>query len=64
VEFVLYLPVAADPRSQGGRAGVAVAGDEVDDLDGLLALLRDRSRRSARQKDLGVHQLGAQNGDL
>jgi hypothetical protein len=49
VKAVLYLLVAADPGSQGGRAGVAVAGDEVDDLDGLLALLRDRA---AQLRDL------------
>jgi hypothetical protein len=38
---VFYLPVAADPGCQGGRVRVAVAGNEVDDLDGLLALLGD-----------------------
>jgi hypothetical protein len=36
VELVLDLPVAADPGGQGGRAGIGVAGDEVDDLDGFL----------------------------
>ena len=36
---VFYLPVAADPGRQGGGIGVAVAGNEVDDLDGLLAFL-------------------------
>jgi len=40
------VPVAADPGGQGGRSGVAVAGDEVDDLDGL----RDRA---AQLRDLG-----------
>ena len=50
MELVLDLPVAADPGGQGGRAGVAVAGDEVDDLDGLLALVRDRA---AQLRDLG-----------
>jgi hypothetical protein len=44
------VPVAADPGGQGGRVGVAVAGDEVDDLDGLLAVLRDRA---AQLSDLG-----------
>jgi hypothetical protein len=37
VELVLYLPVAADPGGQDGGSGIAVARDEVDDLDGLLA---------------------------
>ena len=37
VELVLYLPVAAGPRGQGDRVGIAVAGDPVDDLDGLLS---------------------------
>jgi len=50
VELVLDLPVAADPGGQGLRAGIAVAGDEVDDLDGLLPLLRDRA---AYLRDLG-----------
>ena len=50
VELVLYVPVAADPGGQGVRAGVAVAGDEVDDLDGLLPLLDDRA---AQLRDLG-----------
>jgi hypothetical protein len=39
VELVLDLPVAADPGRQGGGIGVTIAGDEVDDLDGLLTLL-------------------------
>ena len=43
VELVFYVPVAADPGRQGGRVGVAVAGSDVDDLDGLLALFRDRA---------------------
>ena len=43
MELVLDLPVPADPGGQGGGAGVAVAGDEVDDLDGFLPLLRDRA---------------------
>jgi len=43
--------VAADPGGQGGRAGVAVAGDEVDDFDGLLAVLRDRA---AHLRDLAA----------
>ena len=42
MKLVLYVPVAADPGGQGGRVGVA-AGDEVDDLDGLLALPGDRA---------------------
>ena len=46
----LYVPVAADPGGQGGRAGVAVAGDQVPDLDGLLAFL---GHRAAQLSDLG-----------
>ena len=46
VQPVLYFPVAADPGGQGGRAGVAVAGDHVDDLDGFLAVLPVTVRRS------------------
>jgi hypothetical protein len=46
----LIAIAAADPDGQGGRVGVAVAGDQVDDLDGLLALLRDRA---AQLRDLG-----------
>jgi hypothetical protein len=42
--------VAADPGRQGGGIGVAVAGNEVHDLDGLLAFLRDRA---ADLRDLG-----------
>ena len=41
------------PRTQAARVaglGVAVAGDEVDDLDGLLAFLRDGA---AQLRDLG-----------
>ena len=41
---------ASDPGGQGGRVGVAVAGDEAGDLDGLLALLRDCA---AQLRDLG-----------
>src|SRR5690242_6795406 len=50
VKTVFYLPVTADPRGQGRRAGVAVAGDEVDDLDGLLPVLGDGA---AQLRDLG-----------
>ena len=50
VELVVDLPVAEDPGGQGGRVGRPVAGDEVDDLDRLLALLRDRA---ADLRDLG-----------
>ena len=50
MELVFYVPVAACPGRQGGRVGVAVAGNEVDDLDGLLPLLRDRA---AQLGDLG-----------
>src|SRR3984957_1812987 len=50
VELVLDVPVAADPGGQGLRGGGAVAGDQVDDLDGLLALLRDGA---AQLGDLG-----------
>ena len=49
-QYLLDLLVPADPGGQGGRAGVAVAGDEVDDLDGLLPLLGDRA---ADLRDLG-----------
>jgi hypothetical protein len=34
----------------GGRVGVPVAGNEVDDLEGLLAFSRDRA---AQLRDLG-----------
>jgi hypothetical protein len=44
------MPVAADPGGQGGRVSHRVAGDQVDDLDGLLALLRDCA---ADLRDLG-----------
>ena len=37
MKTVFYLPVAADPGGEGDWIGVAVAGNEVDDLDGLLA---------------------------
>jgi hypothetical protein len=50
VELVLYLPVATDPGGQGSRADIGVAGDEVDDLDGLLSFSRDRA---AQLRDLG-----------
>ena len=50
VKPVLDVPVAADPGRQGGWVGDAVAGDEVDDFDGLLAVLRDRA---AQLRDLG-----------
>jgi hypothetical protein len=43
VKAVFYFSVAADPGGQGDRVGAAVAGDEADDLDGLLAVLRDRA---------------------
>jgi hypothetical protein len=33
--------VASGPGGQDGRAGVAVAGDVADDLDGLLPFLGD-----------------------
>jgi hypothetical protein len=42
--------VAADPGREGGGIGVAVAGHEVHDLDGLLAFPRDRA---ADLRDLG-----------
>ena len=42
--------MAPDPGGQGGRAGVFVAGDQVDDLDGLLPVLRDGA---AQLRDLG-----------
>src|ERR1700691_4374433 len=50
VELVFYVPVAADPGGQGLRARAVVAGDQVDDLDGLLALFRDGA---ADLRDLG-----------
>ena len=50
MKAVFYFPVAADPGGQGGRVGAAVASDEVDDLDGLPAVLRDRA---AQLRDLG-----------
>ena len=50
MKTVFYLPVAADPGGQGGRVGLAVAGNEVDDLDGLLAVPRDRA---SELRDLG-----------
>jgi hypothetical protein len=50
VELVLDVPVPPHPGGQGGGIGVAVAGDEVDDLDGLLSLLRDRA---PQLRDLG-----------
>jgi len=50
VKTVFYLPVAADPGGQGGRIGVAVAGNEVGHLDGLLAVPRDRT---SQLRDLG-----------
>ena len=50
VELVLYVPVPADPGGQGSRPGGAVAGNQVDDLDGLLAFLRDGA---AQLRDLG-----------
>ena len=43
VKPVSCLPVAADPGRQGGGTGVAAAGNEVHDLDGLLAFPRDRA---------------------
>ena len=43
VELVLDVPVPADPRGQRLRVGVTVAGDEVDDLYGLLAVPGDRA---------------------
>jgi len=50
VKAVFDLLVAAGPGGQGGRAGIAVAGDEVDDFDSLLPVLRDRA---AQLRDLG-----------
>src|ERR1700677_4207763 len=49
VELVLDGPGAADPGGQGLRARAAAAGDQVGDLDGLLALLDDRA---AQLRDL------------
>jgi hypothetical protein len=42
VELVFYMPVAPN-QGLGRRAGTAVAGDEVDDLDGFLAIFRVRA---------------------
>jgi len=50
VELVLYVPVAAAPGGEVGGFGLAVAGDEVDDLDGPLVLRRDGS---AQLRDMG-----------
>jgi len=50
VKAVFYLPVAPHPGRQGGGIGVAVAGDEVDDLDGLLSVPGDGA---AQLRDLG-----------
>ena len=50
VKLVLDVPVAADPGGQGFRARAAVAGDEVNDLDGFLAVPGDRA---AQLRDLG-----------
>jgi hypothetical protein len=50
VKTVFYLPVAADPGGQDSRVAIALAGDEVDDLDGLLALLRDRALQTERPR--------------
>src|SRR5579872_2539299 len=41
VKTIFYLPVIPDPGGKRGRVGVFVAGDQVDDLDGLLPVLRD-----------------------
>jgi len=38
VELVLDVPVALDPGGEGGGVRAGVAGDDVDDLDGLLSL--------------------------
>ena len=63
MELVFYMPVAADPGGQGDGIGVAVAGDEVHDFDGLLAFLRDRASElrdlgSAGEPDPGRRQHG------
>src|SRR5579872_266852 len=50
VELVLDVPVAAGPGGQGCGAGITVAGDQVDDLDGLLPVLGDGA---AQLRDLG-----------
>jgi hypothetical protein len=50
VEAVFYLPVASHPGRQGGRIGVAVAGNEVDNFDGLLSVPGDVA---AQLRDLG-----------
>ena len=42
--------MAADPGGEVGWIALAVAGDEVDDLDGPLALRRDGA---AQPRDLG-----------
>jgi hypothetical protein len=42
VELVLDGPVASDPGGKDIRAGVTVAGDQLDDLDGFLSVPRDR----------------------
>src|SRR5512140_556292 len=50
VKAVFYLPVAPHPGRQGGGIGVAVAGNEVDDFDGLLSVPGDGA---AQLRDLG-----------
>ena len=50
VKTIFYLPMAPDPGGQGGRVDVFVAGDQVDDLDGLRPVLRDGA---AQLRDLG-----------
>lgn len=37
MELVLDVPVPLDPGGEGGCVGIGVAGDDVDDLDGLLS---------------------------
>ena len=50
MELVLYLPVPPDPGGRRLRAGQAVAGNQVDDLDGFLAVPGDGA---AQLGDLG-----------
>jgi hypothetical protein len=50
VKAVFYFPVAPHPGRQGGGIGVAVAGNEVDDFDGLLSVPGDGA---AQLRDLG-----------
>ena len=40
MEFVLDVQVAANPGGEDSRAGITVAGDQVDDLHGFFPFFR------------------------